>query len=390
MKQGWKYKSLEEVCQRITDGSHNPPAGISYSDYLMISSQNIYNDTIQLDDVRYLSEDAFAKEHKRTQVKANDVLLTIVGTVGRCAVVGKDVKNLTLQRSVAVMTPQQHIHPRFLMYFFIGKNEELNQNAHGVAQRGIYLKQLSKISVPVPPVNDQIKIVTELDGLSSMIKKKKSQLSELDNLAQSIFYDMFLKGKKWDYKTLKEVTIKMGSGATPRGGNQSYKSYGINLIRSLNVHNNKFIYEDLAHIDDEQARLLDNVTIKKSDVLLNITGASVARCCIVPDDVLPARVNQHVTILRPNDTIMSEFLCHFLIAKETQLELLNLSKSNAATREALPKNLLEKFSIPLPPLSLQQSFAEKTESIEAMKAKIRQSLEESENLFNARMDYYFN
>ena len=231
--------------------------------------------------------------------------------------------------------------------------------------------------------------------LSGVIEKQKAQLEELDKLAQSIFYEMFgdpvTNEKGWEIKKLKEVAVKIGSGATPRGGNQSYKDEGISLIRSMNVHNNQFVYDELAFIDEEQAAQLNNVIVNCNDILLNITGASVARCCIVPYEILPARVNQHVCIIRPQkDIVNSVYLNRFFTSYEEQSVLLSLSKTKAATREALPKNTLETCNIPLPPLSLQQDFAEKIEAIESMKAKVSQSLKETETLFNSRMDYYFN
>ena len=100
--------------------------------------------------------------------------------------------------------------------------------------------------------------------------------------------------KGWIKSSLREVATKIGSGATPLGSQAAYKSNGISLIRSLNVHDAGFRMKDLAFIDDHQAEQLENVIVEGGDVLLNITGASVARCCIVPDVVLPARVNQHV------------------------------------------------------------------------------------------------
>ena len=246
------------------------------------------------------------------------------------------------------------------------------------------------MTIPLPSVEDQQRIVAELDCLNEMIALKQEQLKEFDKLAQSIFYDMFGKQDFPQYP-LKDVLSKMGSGATPSGGNQSYKTEGISLIRSLNVHNNEFIYTDLAFIDDKQARKLDNVIVEENDVLLNITGASVARCCIVPSNVLPARVNQHVSILRPNRKMVdSTYLCQLLISKEEQTKLIVLSKSKAATREALPKNILEKFLIKLPPLALQQQFAEKIQAIEAQKELVKQSIAETQQLLDSRMDYYFN
>ena len=100
------------------------------------------------------------------------------------------------------------------------------------------------------------------------------------------------------YNSLQEITTKIGSGATPLGGKESYKAEGISLLRSMNVYDFVFNYDDLAHIDDNQAAELSNVEVKENDILLNITGASVGRCCIVPKSVIPARVNQHVSIIR--------------------------------------------------------------------------------------------
>jgi type I restriction enzyme S subunit len=265
--------------------------------------------------------------------------------------------------------------------------------------RGATFKEISKrateqIPIPVPPIEEQERIVAELDLLQGIIEKKKEQLKAYDQLAQSIFYSMFGdpidNPKGWEVTKLKDITTKIGSGATPKGGNQSYKNEGISLIRSLNVHNGSFKYEDLAHIDEQQAHQLNNVIVEENDVLFNITGASVARCCIVPFDVLPARVNQHVSILRPKKEIVNHvYLCYYLISPNSQNALLVMSKSNAATREALPKSMMEKYSICVPPLSLQQEFAEKVEAIERQKALVQQSIEETQTMFDCTMDKYF-
>ncbi len=94
--------------------------------------------------------------------------------------------------------------------------------------------------------------------------------------------------------------LKIGSGATPRGGNKVYLNKGkVALIRSQNVYNDGFSHEGLVYITEDQADLLSNVTVEPEDILLNITGDSVARCCQVDPAVLPARVNQHVAFIRP-------------------------------------------------------------------------------------------
>src|SRR5213083_2799829 len=104
----------------------------------------------------------------------------------------------------------------------------------------------------------------------------------------------------WDVISLGDACSRIGSGITPRGAEKVYKESGIVLIRSQNVHNNSFSKDGLVHIDEATAREMENVTLEKEDVLLNITGDSVARCCTVPEEILPARVNQHVCIIRTN------------------------------------------------------------------------------------------
>lgn len=287
------------------------------------------------------------------------------------------------------------ILPRCLYYHFLHNWKTIGVSAqYGAATNYIKIGNFIDYKVIIPPLPEQSRIVEELDLLSNIIEKKRQQLSELDNLTQSIFYDMFgdpvTNEKGWEVYTLKSVTSKIGSGATPKGGNESYKDEGISLIRSLNVYNNSFKYKDLAHIDNEQAEALNNVAIECGDVLLNITGASVARCCIVPIDVLPARVNQHVSIIRGKNIINNNFLNYLLTSHAYQSLLIMLSKSNGATREALTKGQLEALKIILPPLSLQQLFAKKIEAIEKQKELIKQSIAETEELFSSRMDYYFN
>jgi type I restriction enzyme S subunit len=147
---------------------------------------------------------------------------------------------------------------------------------------------------------------------------------------------------------LKNLTLKIGSGATPTGGDASYKTHGISLIRSQNILDYFFSKDGLAYIDEKQAKELNNVTLQENDVLVNITGDSVARVCQVPSDVLPARVNQHVAILRANmEKLVPAYLKYYLLANPIKERLLSLA-STGATRKALTKAMLEEFEIEIP------------------------------------------
>ncbi len=161
----------------------------------------------------------------------------------------------------------------------------------------------------------------------------------------------------WSLTKLGDITTKIGSGATPRGGKGAYKKTGISLIRSLNVYDFRFEYHDLAFIDDEQAALLSNVEVLPQDILLNITGASVARCCMVPAQVLPARVNQHVAIVRLDQEVADPtFVFYCLNSPQYKDHLLSLAQGGA-TREALTKQTIHDFRVPLPSLSTQRRIA---------------------------------
>ena len=159
----------------------------------------------------------------------------------------------------------------------------------------------------------------------------------------------------WEVVRLADVTSFISTGATPRGGKNVYKSEGVSLIRSQNVYDHEFSKHGLAHIDESAAYKLRRVDIQEDDVLLNITGDSVARCCVVPKWTLPARVNQHVAIIRTSDRLNSTFLQKYLSAPRVKAYV--LGHDSGGTRKALTKAHIESFLVPLPPLPEQHRIA---------------------------------
>jgi type I restriction enzyme S subunit len=155
---------------------------------------------------------------------------------------------------------------------------------------------------------------------------------------------------------LAQITAKIGSGATPRGGENVYKSSGISLIRSQNVYDFEFRPDGLALIDDKQADALSNVDVSPRDILLNITGDSIGRCCMAPEAYLPARVNQHVSIIRANARADARYLLYYLNAPAKKADL--LSRVHGGTRRALTKGIIEEFEVEIPPLPIQRRIAE--------------------------------
>ena len=389
-KQDWTYKTFGEVFDLQmgrTPDRKNP--SLFGGDNIWVSIRDIDGKYIE-DSKEHITNEAVVNSGIKL-VKKGTVIMSFKLTVGKCAIARKDL--YTNEAIMAFNVNKGFILDSSFLYYYL---QGYRWSGTNKAVMGLTLNKatISKQKIAIPPIGEQERIVAELDLLQGIIEKKKEQLKAYDQLAQSIFYSMFGdpidNPKGWETTKLKDITTKIGSGATPKGGNQSYKNEGISLIRSLNVHNGSFKYEDLAHIDEQQAHQLNNVIVEENDVLFNITGASVARCCIVPFDVLPARVNQHVSILRPKKEIVNHvYLCYYLISPNSQNALLVMSKSNAATREALPKSMMEKYSICVPPLSLQQEFAEKVEAIERQKALVQESIEETQTMFDCTMDKYF-
>ena len=176
-------------------------------------------------------------------------------------------------------------------------------------------------------------------------------------------------------KKLKDICVKIGSGATPKGGKESYIDEGISLIRSQNVLDFSFSYEGLAHINEKQAKKLNNVIVEEEDVLLNITGDSVARACIVDKDVLPARVNQHVAIIRTDKLkVLSSYVLYFLqLSKPYLLKL----ASGGATRNALTKLMIEELEIEVPDIDKQREIVSLLDDIQS---KIEENTKINKNL----------
>ena len=209
---------IKDICTSVTDGSHNPPQGIEKSEYMMLSSKNVFDDEITFDEPRFLSEKDFEREYTRTKVAVGDVLLTIVGTVGRAATVDEDMPAFTLQRSVAVLHPKSDVClPRFLMYALRRKRTYIENRAKGVAQKGIYLKEVSDIDIPIPDISNQEIIINKLDKVKTILKHRQKEVLALDNLIKARFVEMFgdpiMNPKRYPVHQLSEYISSLTSGS---------------------------------------------------------------------------------------------------------------------------------------------------------------------------------
>lgn len=355
MRAGWVTQKLSEIVY-IQEGPGIRKHEYEADGYPMINVRCVQNGYIDMSNSRSANMELATTKWEHFQVKAQDILFTISGTIGRSAIVQEGDLPLLMNTSVVRFRPlDPKLDTRFLYHLVSSSHfiNELLDYATGTAIKNVGPSHLKKMEISYPPLSEQKRIVAILDQAFEAIDQAQANIERniknAEELFQSKLNEVFSQEVDgWEEKKLIELTDKIGSGATPRGGQSSYKDSGISLIRSMNVHNEGFRMKNLAFIDEEQAAKLDNVKVESDDVLLNITGASVARCCVVESDILPARVNQHVSIIRPNrGRINSQFLHYALTCQENKKKLLGIGEQGA-TRQAITKAQIQAFKISFP------------------------------------------
>ena len=297
-----------------------------------------------------------------------------LGLIKDGAGVGRVMKlpaNSSVIGTIQYLFPRENVDLKYLYYLI--KYLDLGKSNTGATIPHIYFKDYKKRKVKVRDYSEQKHIGQILELIDSHLSTYKNILDQYDLLIKSRFVEMFgnpiINDKKYPIFKLKDISQKIGSGFTPRGGDSNYIEEGIAFIRSMNIYNNTFKKENLAYIDEFLANQLSQVELFSGDLLLNITGASVARCCTVPDNILPARVNQHVCIIR-QCRISNVFLEYCLTNESYQEYLLLLSNKNGATREALTKSQVENLEVIFPPLLEIARFEKIVEQINKLKIYI--------------------
>ena len=161
---------------------------------------------------------------------------------------------------------------------------------------------------------------------------------------------------EWEKCKLGELTTKVGSGSTPKGGNAVYTSVGHCFVRSQNVGMGYLILDDIAHIDDDIHKKHKATELSEDDVLLNITGASIGRTAIATKEIEGGNVNQHVCIIRANSKVSPKFLCNYIQTKKIQNYIRSLQ--TGGSREGLNFDQIRSFPISLPSIAEQNKIAQ--------------------------------
>jgi type I restriction enzyme S subunit len=320
--------------------------------------------------------------------KPGDILMSVRAPVGP---VNFTDFQLCIGRGLAAIRTSDALDRDYLFYY-LKFNEHLITGSEGAVFSSINKKEIESLGIPLPAIEEQKHIVKILDAaffkVDQAIKLLDDNIHNAHTLFDAELKTMFeYRALTWNRAKLIDLTLKIGSGATPKGGRNSYQEEGISLVRSLNVYDRGFRYRNLAHLNKMQANKLANVELQSGDVLLNITGASVARCCVVVDNCLPGRVNQHVSILRPKfDLIDPLFLHYLLISKPYKDKLLGIGNAAGSTRQAITKKQLQDFEIYYPDnKDIQLAIVKRLESTLKNSEKIKELYRQKiENLYDLK------
>lgn len=382
---------LGEVCIQITDGSHNPPSGVEQSEYLMLSSKNIDDDFITLDSPRFLSHSDYIAENKRTTVSEGDLLMTIVGTIGRVAIVPEELKGICLQRSVAVIKPKREVvNNRYLMYQLQNMRPFLEKEARGVAQKGIYLKQVSQLDIKLPELEHQMQIVKVLDKASKLIFLRRQQLAKLDELVKARFVEMFGEPSSNPMGWL-QTTVGAECYYIKDGPHKSLTDVGMEngypFISVRNIVNGYIDFSTAKYISEADYKdAIKKCCPEKGDILYS-KGGTTGIAKLVDIDIKFANW-VHLAVLKFNHNEFNGSFFEKMLNCDYCYKQSQMLTKGIANRD-LVLSAMAQIKIYKPPILLQNQFAAFVERIDQQKQTVQQSLEKLEVMKKALMQEYF-
>lgn len=367
MRKGWEYKSFETCINKLPK-----PKQVKTSEY---SSGTKYPIISQEDKLisGYYDDESYVFHIDSPVVIFGDHT-RVLKYVDFDFVVGAD--------GVKIISPKRELNAKFLLYYLQWyKIPNLGYSRH--------YKLLKEIKIPLPPKSTQLAIVSELDKINELIRLKKEQLKDFDNLAQSLFYEMFgdpvENEKGWEVKKLEEIG-EVKTGNTPSRSNDNfYNEKFIEWIKTDNIRNEQMNPTTAAEYLSRDGAECGRIVSKGSILVACIAGSlsSIGKCCITTKNVA---FNQQINAITPYGDFCNSIYLYELIRNSYKY-----IQQNATTgmKHILSKSIFEKMKFPLPPLSLQRLFAQRIEQIEREKSEVQKSIQDLETLLASRMQYWF-
>ncbi len=394
MKEGWTYKKIGEVASFINgDRGKNYPSQKDFveSGIPFINAGHLNDGNIDFDSMNYINDEKYDSLNSG-KVKEGDILFCLRGSLGKKAIV-KNVERGAIASSLVIIRSTS-IFNQYLNYYLGSPTitRYIKRNNNGSSQPNLSAKSVSSFILPIPPLAEQERIVAELDLLTSIIDKKKAQLKELDQLAQSIFYTMFgdpiTNEKGWEVKKMGEIAditdyVANGSFATLRENVHYLDKAGYAILVRLADFTNNFDSSRFVYIDEHAYNFLSKSKLYGGEIIMSNVG-SIGKSFICPKLSMPMSLAPNSIVIKTPNNV---FYYHFLMSPYFQDILKTISSKTALPK--FNKTQFKGLTAPIPPLPLQQEFASKVEAIERQKTLIQQSIDEVQTMFDGRMDYWF-
>lgn len=366
MREGWTYKKLNEVCDKGSSNIVINKLEDNNGDYPLYGASGLVkNVDFYHQDKPYIG---IVKDGAGVgRVNTYPAFSSLVGTM-----------QYILAKEDCLLD--------YIKYFLV--KLDLSHCVSGATIPHIYFKDYGKERIPVPTIDVQQSIVAELDKINELIGLKKSQLSDLDSLAKSIFYGMFgdpvENEKGWEVKKLKEIGRIMTGNTPSKSVSEYYNNNFIEWIKTDNIEKNQLYATEAKQYLSERGANCGRVVNKGSLLVACIAGSldSIGKACVTDRRVA---FNQQINAIVPYGNIDILFLFHLVARMKGIIQ----ERASTGMKHILTKSVMEDIAVPLPPLPLQQSFATQITAIEQQKQRISASIKDLETILASRMQYWF-
>lgn len=391
MRKDWEYKKLKDICSFVGDGDWIESKDQSNAGLRLIQTGNIGNGIFhdKAEKAKYISESTFI-ELSCTEIFHGDCLLSrLPDPIGRSCILPQLNERAITAVDCTILRFTNKIYPTFFVYYTLSTPYAISiiSKTTGSTRKRISRKNLEGILIPIPPKPTQLAIVAELDKINELIQLKKQQLKDYDQLAQSIFYEMFgdpvENEKGWEVKKYGDL-FTIGSGGTPSKAKEEYWNNGDIPWIGSNMCQNRIIYKtDGKYITKEGLNNSSAKLLMPGTILVALVGATIGKVALLKTETT---TNQNIAFIKVNETkeFMPEYVYYFLMNQYN--EFLNIGNGNFKMANL---SFIKGLFITKAPLPLQQQFAARIEAIERQKQQVSETIKDLETLLASRMQYWF-
>ena len=301
-------------------------------------------------------------------------------------------------QACAAFKKSNEVIPEYLYYFLKSKKNKFVRDGVGGAQPNISAGYLKKIEIEVKSIYEQEKIVKILDNINRIITSRQQELDKLDELVKARFVEMFGdpidNPMGWYVLKLKEISSLITNGNTPKGGSQNYVEQGVVFLRSQNVWRNRIDLSDVAYIDESTHKSMKKSSVHHNDILITKTGrintenSSLGRAALYTGEDNSANINGHVYLVRLKESVNPLFIVTILTGEAYRKYIRKVCVGGIDKRQ-INLDQVEEFPIILPPIELQNKFADFAKQIDKSKVAVQKALDEAQLLFDSLMQEYF-